>query len=112
MQKRKYKFSNSQLHKLKSAIKNATEANVKLSSNMIGDSNDETNFPHKLLLTDKQVPKFHEAFANNLLTIIELSKTQLSRLVQSGGFLVKRLVSFMKIGLSLVENALKPLKAC
>ena len=49
------KLSNSQVNKLKSAIKNETEVVVRLSSNMIGDSNDETNFPFKLLLTDKQV---------------------------------------------------------
>ena len=46
------KLSNSQLSKLKSGIKNGTEENLNLSSNSIGNSNDETNFPHKLLLTD------------------------------------------------------------
>ena len=51
------KLSNSQLNKLKSAIKNETEVVLRLSSNMIGD--DETNFPHKLLLTDRQVSKIH-----------------------------------------------------
>ena len=45
------KLSNSQLNKLKSVIKNGTEVNLNLSSNWIGDSSDETNFPHKLLLT-------------------------------------------------------------
>ena len=44
---------NSQLNKLKSAIKNETEVEIRLSPNMIGDSNDETNFPHELLLTDR-----------------------------------------------------------
>ena len=43
------KLSNSQLNKLKSAVKNATEVTLKLSSSMIGDSNDENSFPHKLL---------------------------------------------------------------
>ena len=47
------KLSNLQLNKLKSAIKNKTEVVLRLSSNMIGNTNDETNFPHKLLLTDK-----------------------------------------------------------
>ena len=47
------KLSNSQLDKLKSAIKNETEVVLRLSSNMIGDN--ETNFPHKLLLTNRQV---------------------------------------------------------
>ena len=46
------KLSNSQLDKLKSAIKNETEAVLRLSSNMIGNLNDETNFPYKLLLTN------------------------------------------------------------
>ena len=47
------KLTNSQLNKLNSAIKNETEVVLRLSSNMIGDSNDETNFPHKLLLTNR-----------------------------------------------------------
>ena len=48
-------FSNSKLNKLKSAIKNETEVTLNLSSNLIGSFNDETNFPHKLLLTNTQV---------------------------------------------------------
>ena len=52
------KLSNSQLNKLKSAIKNGTGVTLKLSSNLIGSSNDEANFSHKLLLTDTQVQKF------------------------------------------------------
>ena len=43
------KLSNSQLNKLKSAIKNGTEVTLNLSSNIVGDSNNENNFPHKLL---------------------------------------------------------------
>ena len=50
------KLSNSQLKKFKSSIKNETELVLRLSSNMIGNSNDETNFPHKLLITNRQVP--------------------------------------------------------
>ena len=49
------KLSNSQLNKLKSAIKNGTKVTLKILSNLIGNSNDETNFPYKLLLTDTQV---------------------------------------------------------
>ena len=52
------KLSDSQINKLKSAIKNKTNVVLKLSSNMIGNSDDETNFPHKLLLNDRQVSKF------------------------------------------------------
>ena len=52
------KLYNPQLSKLKSAIKNGTEVTLNLSSNLIGNSNDETNFLHKLLLTNIQVSKF------------------------------------------------------
>ena len=58
------KRSNLQLNKLKSVIKNGTEVTLNLSSNLIRNSNDEVNFPHKLLLTDTQVSKIHKAFAN------------------------------------------------
>ena len=70
------KLSNSQLIKLKSAIKNETEVLLRLSSNMIGNSDDKTNFPHKLILTNKQVANLRKAFANNLSADIKLSKTQ------------------------------------
>ena len=63
------KLSNSQLNKLKSAIKNWTEVTLNLSSNIIGDSNNflinEYNFPHKLLLPNTQVSRLRRAFANN-----------------------------------------------
>ena len=52
---------------------------------MIGD--DETNFPHKVLLTNRQVANLHKAFANNLSTNIKLSKPQISKMIQSGWFL-------------------------
>ena len=58
------KLSNLQLNKLKSVIKNGTEVTLNLSSNLIKNSNDETNFPHKLLLTDTQVSKIHTVLAN------------------------------------------------
>ena len=57
------KFCNSQLNKLKSRIENGTEVTLNLLSNLIGSSNNETKFPHKLLLTDK-FSKMHKAFAN------------------------------------------------
>ena len=81
------KLSNSQLNKLKSAMKNKSEVVLRFSSNMIGDSNDKTNFPHELLLTNRQVANLCKAFANYLLTYVKLSKTQLSKMIQSGGFL-------------------------
>ena len=54
------KLSNSQLNKLKSAIKNATEVTLNLSSNIVGDSDNKNNFPHKLLLTNTQVSKLFQ----------------------------------------------------
>ena len=78
------KLSNSQLDKLKSAIKNETEVVLRLSSNMIGDN--KTNFPHQLLLTNRQVSNLRKAFASNSSTDIKFSKTQLSKMIQSGGF--------------------------
>ena len=81
------KLSNSQLNNLKSAIKNGTDVILRLSSNMIGNSVDETNFLHKLLLTNRQVGNLREAFANYLSTDIKLSKTQISKMRQLGGFL-------------------------
>ena len=59
------KLSNSQLNKLKSRIKNGTEITLKILSNVIGDSNDENNLPHRLLLTNTQVSRLREAFENN-----------------------------------------------
>ena len=69
------KLSNSQLNKFTSAIKNETEVVLRLSSNMKGDN--ETNFPHKLVLTNRQVSNLLQAFANHLSADIKLSKTQL-----------------------------------
>ena len=69
------KLSNSQLNKSKSAIKNESEVVLRLSSNIIGNSDDETNFPHKLLLTNRQVVNLRKAFASHLSTGIKLSKT-------------------------------------
>ena len=74
----KVKLSNSQLNKLKSAIKNETEAVLRLSSSMICNSDDETNFSHKLLLTNRQVANLQTTFANNSSTDIKLSKTGLA----------------------------------
>ena len=63
---------------------------------MIGNSDDETNFPHKLLITNRQVANLGKAFANYLLTNIKLSKTQLSRMIQLGGFLGRFLGPLLK----------------
>ena len=76
---------------------------------MIGNSNDETNFPHKLVLTNRQVANLRKAFANYSSTDIKLSKTQLSKLIQSGGFLDRLLGPLLKTRLLLMKNVIKPL---
>ena len=103
------KLSNSQLNKLKSAIKNETNVVLRLSSNMIGNSGHNTNFPHELLLTNRQVVNIRKAFANNLSTDIKFSKAQLSKMIQSGGFLGKLLGPLLKTGLPLIKSIIKPL---
>ena len=90
------KLSNSQLNKLKTAIKNETDVVIRISPNMIGDSNDKGNFPHGLLLTNRQVSSIRKAFSNNSSPDIKFSKTQLSKMIQSGGFLGKILGPLLK----------------
>ena len=58
------KLSNSQINKLKVAIRNDSEVVLRLSSNMFGNFDDETNFLHKLLLSNRQVANFRRVFAN------------------------------------------------
>ena len=107
------KLSNSQLNKLKSSIKNETDVVLRISSNMVGNSNDNTNFPDDLLLTNRQVANIRKAFANHSSTDIKLSKTQLSKMIQSGGFLGKLLGklagSLMKVAMPVAKNVLAPL---
>ena len=102
------KLSNSQLNKLKSAIKNETDVVLRLPSSMIGNSNDETNFPHELLLTNRQVTNLRKAFENISSAYIKLSKIQLSKIIKSG-FLGRLLGPLLKTGLPLMENVIKPL---
>ena len=66
---------------------------------MIGDSNDEANLPHELLLTDRQVSSIRKTFANNSSVNIKFSRTQLSKMIQSGGFLGKLFGPLLKAGL-------------
>ena len=108
------KLSNSQLSKLKSSIKNETDVVLRISSNMVGNSNDNANFPHELLLTNRQVANIRKPFAKSTSTDIKLSKTQLSKMIQSGGFLGNLLGKLagqlMKVAMPLAKNVLAPLK--
>ena len=107
------KLSNSKLSKLKSSIKNETDVVLRISSNMVTNSNDNTNFPHELLLTNRQVANIRKAFAKNTSTDIKLSKTQLSKMIRSGGFLGNLLGKLagplMKAAMPLAKNVLAPL---
>ena len=103
------KLLNSQLNKLKSTIKNETEVVIRLSPNMIGDSNDQTNFPHELLPTGRQVSTIRKAFSKNSSVDIKFWKAQLSKMIQSGGFLSKLHGPLLKTGLPLIKNVITPL---
>ena len=77
---------------------------------MIGDN--ETNFPHKLLLTNRQVSNLRKAFANHISADIKLSKTQSSKMIKSGVFLGRLLGPLLKTGLPIIKNVIKPLAKC
>ena len=102
------KLSNSRLNKLKFAIKNGTNVILRLSSNMVGNSDDEANFPLKLLLTNRQILSLRKAFNNHTSANITFSKAQLTKM-QKGGFL-KILMPLLKSGLSLLKSVVNPLR--
>ena len=82
---------------------------LNFSWNIIGDSKDEANFRHTLLLTDTEVSRLRKTFVDNLSANTKLSKTQLFKIVQSGGFLGRLLGPLLKTGLPLMKNILKTL---
>ena len=75
---------------------------------MVGNSNDNANFPHELLLTHRQVSNLRKVFANHSSTDIKLSKTQISKMIQPGGYLGKLLGPLLKTGLPLMKSVIKP----
>ena len=82
---------------------------MRLSPNIIGNFDDKINFPHELLLTNRQVVNLRKAFVNNLSTDVKLWKTQLSKMIQSGRRLGRLLNTLLKIGLPFLKNVIKPL---
>ena len=72
-------------------------------------SDDQTNFSHKLLLTNRPVTTLRKAFANQTSTDIKLSKTQLSNMIQSGEYFGRLLGPLLKTGLPLIKNVIHPL---
>ena len=82
---------------------------MRLSSNVIDNFNDETNFPHELVLTNREVANLPKAFATNSSADIKLSKTHLSKTLQSEWFLGRLLGPLLKTRLPLMKNVIKPL---
>ena len=99
------KLSNSQLNKLKSAVKNKQGTTLRMNARMFNGN----NLPHELLLTTRQTTKLRNAIENNLHTDIKLSKAQISKIIQSGGFLGKIFGRLLKTGLPLLKSVIKPL---
>ena len=99
------KLSDSQLNKLKSAVKNKQGTTLRMSARMFNGN----DLPHELLLTIRQTTKLRNVIENNMATDIKLSKAQISKIIQSGGFLGKPLGPLLKTGLPLLKSVIKPL---
>ena len=97
------KLSDVQLKKLKTAVKNKTCATLRMSLKIF-NGNDIT---HELLLTTRQKTKLRNSFKNNMSTDLKLSKAEICKIIQSGGFLGRLLGPLLKIGLSLIKNVIK-----
>ena len=94
---------------MKSVIEDETQVVLRLLSNMIGDSDDKVNFPHELLLINRQVANLRKDFDHKLSTDNKLSKTQISKMIQSEGFFGRLFSRLLKTGLPLKKNVIKPL---
>ena len=100
------KLSDSQIKKLKDAVKDNTGTTLRIDLKMF-DGND---LPHELLLTTRQKAKTRNAFNNDMSTDLKLSKTQINKIIQSGGFLSKLLGALLKTGFKpLAKSLLIPL---
>ena len=99
------KLSNSEITKLKDAVKYNTEITLRISLKMFK----ENDLPHEFLLATRQKTKTRNAFSNNMSTDIKFSKAQINRIIQSGSFLGRLLGPILKTGLPLIKNVNKPL---
>ena len=99
------KLSNSQLNKLKTAVKRNEETTLRINARMFSSQ----DLPHKLLLTQRQITKLRNNIEDNMSTDIKLSKVQILKIIQSGGFLGKPLGPRLKTGLPLLKSVIKPL---
>ena len=103
------KLSDTQLKKLKTSVKNKTGTTLRMSLKMFN----ENDLPHELLLTTKEKTKLRNAFNNKVSTDLKLSKAEISKIIQSGGFLGSLLSKLagplMKVAIPLAKNVLAPL---
>ena len=103
------KLSDTQLKKLKNAVKNKTGTTLRINLNVFAGN----DLSHELLLTTRQKTKLRNAFNNNMSTDLKLSKAQISKIVQSGGFLESLLSkladTLMKVAIPFAKNVLAPL---
>ena len=99
------KLSDSQIKKLKDAVKDNTGTTLRISLKMFNGN----NLPHELLLTTRQKTKVRNAFNNNMSTDLKLSKAQINKIIQSRGFLSRLLGPFLKTGLQLIKSVITPL---
>ena len=103
------KLSDTQLKKVKTAIKNKTGTALRISLKLFNGN----NLPHELLVTTRQKTKLRNSFNNNMSTDSKLSKAQICKIIQSGGFLESLLSKLagqlMKVAISLAKNVLAPL---
>ena len=103
------KLSDTQPKKLKTAVKAKQGTTLRMSLKMF----DWNDLPHKLLLTTRQKTKLRNAFDNNMSTDLKLSKAQIFKIIQSGGFLGSLLSKLagplMKVAIPLAKNVLAPL---
>ena len=105
----KVKLSDTQLKKLKDAVKNNTGTTLRISLKMFNWN----NLLHELLLTTRQKTKLRNAFNNNMSTDLKLSEAEISKIIQSSGFLGSLLSKLagplMKVAIHLAKNILAPL---
>ena len=103
------RLRDTQLKTLKNVVENKTGATLRMSLKMF----DGNNSPHELLLTTRQKTKLRNAFNNNMLTDVKLSKAQITKITQSGGFLGSLLSKLagplMKVAVPFAKNILAPL---
>ena len=99
------KLSDTQLKKLKTAVKNKTGTTFRISLKMFNGN----NLPNELLLTTRQKTKIRSAFNNKMSTDLKLSRVQISKIIQSGGFLGRLPGPLLKTGLAIIKNLIKPL---